>query len=486
MTSSSTGGPEDGVGEAPGRLEGLELVPELAREQVVDGGQHLRPRAVVLGEREHAPRALAPLAEDLDVGVPESIDRLELVADEEQLLAVGAVGQQVDDLALEPVRVLELVDHDRAEAPALPLAHPGVVTQQVARRQLEVFEVECRLPVLAGTVGLAEALEQLLEQVAVACGELVQRRLLHAAPRLLVADRALAARLQLAEVEEPFGERPLGQELERARRRGAGGLASVGVVHETLGGVLQLGDPFRQPRTIAELEDERPPGRPQRVVHAGQHPAQSPRPVGGEQPQALLVAVRAELRESRLERLPLEHARLCLVEDAEARVDPGRERMGLEEPEAEAVDRRDPRGVEIAGKLGAAGFDEPSADAVPQLAGGALRVGDDEERVDVEPALADGLGEALDQNGRLARPRARGHEDEPGRLDRGDLLRIGRAHGRAHCLFIRHIGARSHQVGHPASPCGSWRTSPPRMRPTNPRACSVARSIWAQKSSSSR
>ena len=36
---------------------------------------------------EHAARRLAALAEDLDVGVAEAVDRLELVADEEEILA---------------------------------------------------------------------------------------------------------------------------------------------------------------------------------------------------------------------------------------------------------------------------------------------------------------------------------------------------------------------------------------------------------------
>ena len=82
----------------------------------------------VSGSSVSAPRAA--LAEDLHVGVAEAVDRLELVADEEPL-RVGP-GQQVDQLALEPVRVLELVDHDRAEAQPLALAQRLVVAQQVA------------------------------------------------------------------------------------------------------------------------------------------------------------------------------------------------------------------------------------------------------------------------------------------------------------------------------------------------------------------
>ena len=150
---------EDRVGEPPGRLERLEALPELAREEVVDRGEDLGARAVVLGEREDAAGLLPPLAEDLDVGVAEAVDGLELVADEEELLVLRALGEQVDDLALEPVRVLELVDHDRAEPPALPLPDPGVVPQEVAGSELEVLEVERRLAVLRRAVGAAERVQ---------------------------------------------------------------------------------------------------------------------------------------------------------------------------------------------------------------------------------------------------------------------------------------------------------------------------------------
>jgi hypothetical protein len=189
---------EDRVGEAPRGLEGLEVLPELAGEEVVDRREHLRSRAVVLRECEHAARLLAALTEDLDVGVTEAVDRLELVADEEELLAVGPLGEEVDDLALEAVRVLELVHHDRAETPALPLADRRVVTQQVTCLELEILEVERRLAVLRSPVGRAEALEELLEEIAVPRRQLVERRQLDPAARLLVADRPLASRLQLA------------------------------------------------------------------------------------------------------------------------------------------------------------------------------------------------------------------------------------------------------------------------------------------------
>ena len=176
--------PEGGIREAARRLERLERVAEVGREEVVDHVEHLGPRAVVLRQREHAADLLAPLAEDLDVRMPEAVDRLELVADEEDLGVL--VREQVDELALEPVRVLELVDHDRAEAPALALADLGVVAQQLARQQLQVLEVERRLAVLGLAVGAVVGEQELLQLLAVAGGERLERGLLdraRAAPR---------------------------------------------------------------------------------------------------------------------------------------------------------------------------------------------------------------------------------------------------------------------------------------------------------------
>ena len=118
-------------------------------------------------QRQHVADRLAPLLEDLDVGVAEAVDRLELVPDEEELVA----RDQVDHLALEAVRVLELVDADLPEAQLLALADRVVVAQQVARAELEILEVERRLAVLRRLVGALERLQQLLEQRAVARGD---------------------------------------------------------------------------------------------------------------------------------------------------------------------------------------------------------------------------------------------------------------------------------------------------------------------------
>src|SRR5207302_7437481 len=121
----------------------LELPAEVRAEELVDGGKHLGARAVVERERERLLDGLAPLAEDLHVRMAEAVDRLELVADEEELGL--RCPEQVDDLRLQAVRVLELVHEDRAEARPLALAQLRLRAEKVSGAKLEVLEVERRL-----------------------------------------------------------------------------------------------------------------------------------------------------------------------------------------------------------------------------------------------------------------------------------------------------------------------------------------------------
>ncbi len=146
------------------------------------------------------------------------------------------------------------------------------------------------------------------------------------------------------------------------------------------------------------------------------------------------------------ERLRAQHPRLALVQDAEAGIEPRLERVRLQEPVAEPVDGRDPGALDVAGEIDAAELDEPLADPCAQLAGGALRVGDDEDALEPQAAVGDRADEALDQHGRLPGSGARGDEDDARLVDRGLLLGIGRPD--AHARFTRHIGQRSHHVGH--------------------------------------
>ena len=258
--------PERGVGEAARGLERLERLAEVGGEEVVDHVEHLGPRAVVLRQREHAADLLAALPEDLDVRMAEAVDRLELVADEEDLGVL--VREQVDELALEPVRVLELVDHDRAEAPALALADLGVLAQQLAREQLQVLEVERRLAVLGLPVGAVVGEQQLLQLLAIAGGELLQRGLLDRGARLLELGRA---------AKSERSSSPSGPGAESRKRSAAAPACAP-----------RRAAPRAAPRAVAarSLDPQREPGRAQRLMDTGQHPPQPPSAVRGEQAQA--------------------------------------------------------------------------------------------------------------------------------------------------------------------------------------------------------
>ena len=468
--------PEHRVRELRRGVERLELVAEVGAEQLVDRCEHLWTRAVVVGQRQQLRRLCAPLAEHLHVGMPEAVDRLELVADVEQLGVRRA--QQVDELALEPVRVLELVDHDRAEAPVLAFANLRVVSQQVARVQLEVLEVERRLACLRAGVRGREALEELLQQCPVARRRLVERSLRDGAPRLLVGGRPLAGGAEPGELHQPVGARvPLEQReqllgvraLVVARRRVAG---------EAPGRLAQLLDALGELRAPADVEIELAAGGAKRLVDAREHPAKPVRAVGREQAQPIGRAVGAELAERLLERLAAEHRSLGLVELAEARVEPRRERVSLQQAQAEAMNGGDPGAVELAREIVPSALRECAAHPRPQLARRAPRVRDHEDGVDVDTALAHGPHEALDEHRRLAGACPGGDEHLAAGVDRGALLGV-------HARGTRHIGHRSHHVGQ-SPPFGSCTTSPVRIRPASLPATARAFSTAAQNDSSSR
>ena len=87
-----------------------------------------------------------------------------------------------------------------------------VVAEQVACTQLEILEVERRLAVLRRSIGALEALEQGLEQLPVARGDGVQRRLLQRLPGLLVV--VVLADGVAGKVEQRLGLRPAVEELD--------------------------------------------------------------------------------------------------------------------------------------------------------------------------------------------------------------------------------------------------------------------------------
>ena len=410
-----------------------------------------------------------------------AVDRLELVADEEELGLRRP--QQVDDLRLEAVRVLELVHEDRAEAGLLALAQLRLQPEEVTRLELEILEVEGRLARLRLGVPLGEERQELLQERAVAGRSLVEGGLLYRSQRLAVAGAAVAAGPESGQAHEPVGPQVARQQLQQLGGRFLLRLSCLRIGDERGRGGAQLVDALSELRPRGHREVELAPRRAQRLVHARQHPPQPVAPVGREQLEPLRIVSCAELGERLAERLRAEHGRLRLVELAEARVEPGGQRIRPEEAGTEAVDRRDPRAVELAREVVPAAPREGCADPRPQLARRAARVRDDEDRVDVEPALGDRADDPLDEHGRLAGTGAGRDEDLAPRLDRGQLLMVElvATHGRS----IRQTVQRSHQAGH-SPPRGSWRTSPSRIRSASAVAVSRADSTTPQNASSSR
>ncbi len=172
VISSSTGGSPVATGSGSNRRSGTSGVsrpaisgpkrsPSSLGEGAVEDVEQLLARPEVARQAAHAPGAepLPALAEDRHVGVAEAVDRLELVADREQVRAL----ERLEHVELEPVRVLELVDHDQVEALA-PLAPRAGVGEQVAHAQLEVGEVDPGARGLRRLVLAAETVQQVVEQ----------------------------------------------------------------------------------------------------------------------------------------------------------------------------------------------------------------------------------------------------------------------------------------------------------------------------------
>ena len=136
-SSSTTGAPAAVLARGDQRRVG---VPEALGEHGVDGGDQRGAGRKLWANAIAAPSAAtaSARAEDLDFGVAEAVDRLEFVADGEEVVAL----QQFQQRELAAVGVLELVHHQQLQALRPREAHPLVPLQQIARAQLEVVEVE--------------------------------------------------------------------------------------------------------------------------------------------------------------------------------------------------------------------------------------------------------------------------------------------------------------------------------------------------------
>lgn len=218
------------------------------------------------------------------------------------------------------------------------------------------------------------------------------------------------------------------RQAEGLRGRRARELGRLRVVGETASGLGKLGETRIETGPQPKLELQLPSRRSQGLVDARQHSPQARGAVGREELQPLRLLGGAESVERRLERLAPDHAALALVEDPEARIEPGLEGVRLQKSQAEPMDRRDPGAVERASEIVSAELVQPSADPAAQLACSAFGVGDDEERFDVEPAVAHSLHVALDENRCLACPGTGRDEDVPPRRDRRALLLVRPPH----------------------------------------------------------
>ena len=156
------------------------------------------------------------------------------------------------------------------------------------------------------------------------------------------------------------------EQLQRPRDARAGGVGLVQatrLVERCACRVPKLLNPRLEPGPLGHLERELPPGRAERLVDARQHAAQTPRAVRSEQPDPLGILRRAELLQREVERLARDHARLVLVEHAEVRVDRSLERMRLQQPVAEPVNRRDPGTVQLTREVVPVELGEAAADS---------------------------------------------------------------------------------------------------------------------------
>ncbi len=168
-------------------------------EDGVDDVEDRRAAAEVLREREAPAEAfelVAARSEQVHVGVPEAVDRLQLVPDGEQVLLL----ELGEDRKLARVCVLELVDHQQLETLGETPAHALAPLEQITRVELQIVEVHRALLSLEVLIPGREPLEQLAEEQAhpprAALGLLLALRRLRAHARAAAdgAGRGCAAR----------------------------------------------------------------------------------------------------------------------------------------------------------------------------------------------------------------------------------------------------------------------------------------------------
>src|SRR6185503_12153242 len=101
--------------------------------------------------------------------------------------------------------------------------------------------------------------------------------------------------------------------------------------------------------------------------------------IGRKELEPLRLAVTAEHAERRHERLGPKDACLGFVEHTKARVEAGGERVRAKQARAEAMNRRDPRPIDLSGKVTPVEVSEAFANSLLQFPGRSVGVRDDED-----------------------------------------------------------------------------------------------------------
>ena len=388
---------EHRVGEVARRRERLVVAAEVVAEEHVDRRQNLGTRAVVLGQRQALLGLLAALAEHVrrrHAGSRRSTGTRRRRRTRPS--PPGPPRSTSTMIALQPVRVLELVDHDRPEAQLLGLAHPRV--GDAAARGRRAGDPRNRAPTRAAS---RRRTRRRRARAAPAAGRGRARR----APRARPArSRSRASRKSSA--RSPRASRPdrstscSGFAPSLSAMFAAARCFSVapGSSASELRRGVQLGEPFGDAVLLAELERQRPPGRPERLVDAGQHAAEpvaryTSRAAGAARARAPRRTPPARARTPRRGAPPPGRRR---ARGSAGRARPRTDGCAEGASRTRGWSRSTPR--RAACEVVAAALAQRGPDARAQLTRRLARVGDDEHRVDVEPLVAHRADEPLDQH----------------------------------------------------------------------------------------
>ncbi len=343
----------------------------------------------------------------------EGVDRLQLVAHRAGVVA----RHQLEQLELQGVGVLELVDHDALEALAIAGGDAGLADEQVAREQLEVVEVDAAASALGRRVGVGVAPQQLVDQ-----RQGGDRVAIGAAPSPRASQRGAVGvgggRLQRVGVARHLRG-------PSDRRRAAASSAARHVVERLARGVdRRTGARGRRARprrpqharssaaraasgsAVARpggRRGPRLPARAQLVVRGDDHALQAIDGVAGREVEGVGARRGQEVGQRRLEGLALRGAPVGGVDDREAGIEARGHRVRAQDARAEAVERRDPRGLGLARRLAVTELEQADAHARAQLARRLLGEGDGQDLVGAQSVLHHRGDEALDQHRRLAR-----------------------------------------------------------------------------------